>query len=327
LPLRGGQQEVRGRSEITRRVTCIRCGTYDVGQTWLAVDRSASALDNRQRVRLSHHIRKATDAHGRFTETLNDVTHLSFDRMALPNALEQIDILLSSIASRTELGLATKPEHFETWLARLGLSNVLQLEAIQTELARLFSTTLDSANSTVSFRLTYEGWQRAEAIRRRQGPGNQAFVAMWFHAGLLSAFREGIQPALVETGYKPYRIDFEAHESAIDDEIIAALRRSKLVIVDATGGRPNAYFEAGFAMGLGVPVIWCCNGSWRGYSVDLSPDNPTLPSLALRPWTELLAFDTRQQPFVVWTDPGDLRLKLRDRIRALGFDAQWNAST
>jgi hypothetical protein len=160
--------------------------------------------------------------------------------------------------------------------------------------------------------LTLEGWKRAREIRRERGPGNQAFVAMWFNAYMLAAYTDGFVPALADTGYSPYRVDLAAHNDKIDNKIVAEIRRSKIVVVDATGARPNAYFEAGFAMGLGIPVIWCCS------------DSPTAPGLQSGNWAERLPFDTRQHPFTFWSDPADLRKKLTDRIRALGFDAAWN---
>lgn len=75
------------------------------------------------------------------------------------------------------------------------------------------------------------------------------------------------------------------HNNKIDDQIVAEIRRSKLVLVDATGARPNAYFEAGFAAGLGIPVIWCCSS------------NPMPPGLSSGAWTDNLPFDIRPAPF------------------------------
>ncbi|MFC1886373.1 hypothetical protein ACFLZM_04890, partial [Thermodesulfobacteriota bacterium] len=45
----------------------------------------------------------------------------------------------------------------------------------------------------------------------------------------------------------------------IDDEIIAQIRRSRFIVADFTGHRGGVYYEAGFAKGLGLEVIWTCN--------------------------------------------------------------------
>jgi hypothetical protein len=50
----------------------------------------------------------------------------------------------------------------------------------------------------------------------------------------------------------------DEHINKIGDEIISQIRRSKFLIADFTGHRGGVYFEAGLAMGLGLPVFWTC---------------------------------------------------------------------
>lgn len=121
--------------------------------------------------------------------------------------------------------------------------------------------------------LTPEGWSRVEELRAgRTGEQlTQAFVAMWFGnakdpvAGRLSAefcseaFLVGFKPAAEKAGYSARRIDFKEFNDDIMDEIIAKIRRSKFVVADFTGHRAGVYDEAGFARGLGIPVIFTCH--------------------------------------------------------------------
>lgn len=44
----------------------------------------------------------------------------------------------------------------------------------------------------------------------------------------------------------------------IDDQLRVALRTSRFVIADLTHANNGAYWEAGFAEGLGRPVIYTC---------------------------------------------------------------------
>ena len=96
---------------------------------------------------------------------------------------------------------------------------------------------------------------------------NQAFVAMWFNDEVKEAYEKSIEPAIRDAGYDPVRIDRIEHNNKIDDEIIAEIRKSKFVIADFTSGfeggtliaRGGVYYEAGFAHGLGIPVIWTCH--------------------------------------------------------------------
>ena len=127
----------------------------------------------------------------------------------------------------------------------------------------------------------------------------QAFVAMWFHDSMLDAYERGIDTAVRASGYRPLRIDRKEHVNKIDDEIIAEIRRSRFLVADFTSelGSPRGgvYFEAGYALALGKPVIWTCRQ-------DLIAD---------------VHFDTRQFNHIVWSSPEELREKLRNRIGAV----------
>ncbi|MFB3131466.1 MAG: hypothetical protein ACE10K_02980, partial [Rhodothermales bacterium] len=150
-------------------------------------------------------------------------------------------------------------------------------------------------------RLAREGYQRIGELRRTGRDSNKAFVAMSFKKDdptLMDAWREGIKPALKEdTGWEPIRMDVLEHNEKIDNRMIAEIRRSGLLVADLTGHRQNVYFEAGFAMGLGIPVIYTCRESDA----------------------ESVHFDMRQYKYIAWTDGADLRQKLRERIEATGL--------
>ncbi|MCK4764106.1 MAG: hypothetical protein KAW12_18045 [Candidatus Aminicenantes bacterium] len=149
-------------------------------------------------------------------------------------------------------------------------------------------------NSASKFRLTLDGWQRVEELQRKKIESRQAFVAMKFSDDLKSIWTEGFEPALKETGYKPIRLDFVEHNDRIDDKIIAEIRKSGLLVADLTGNNAGVYFEAGFALGLDIPVIWTCRSDF----------------------IEKIHFDTRQYNYIVWENPAELNEKLKNRIEA-----------
>jgi DNA-binding PadR family transcriptional regulator len=113
-----------------------------------------------------------------------------------------------------------------------------------------------------SVRPTAAGWQELDNLNRPRTDSAQAFVAMWFNELTSEAYTNGIEPALNATGYKAIRIDKKEHNNKIDDEILAEIRRSRFLIADFTcepkNVRGGVYYEAGFAQGLGIPVIWTC---------------------------------------------------------------------
>ena len=84
------------------------------------------------------------------------------------------------------------------------------------------------------------------------------FCAMRFSDAVKPVWTEVIEPAMRLAGYEPLRIDSKQHNGKIDDEIMASIRASRFVVADFTGNRGGVYYEAGFAHGLGLPVIFMC---------------------------------------------------------------------
>ncbi len=145
-----------------------------------------------------------------------------------------------------------------------------------------------------SYRLTLNGWKRLNELNKVDSQSDQAFVAMWFDKSLDSVWEKGFKSGLTACNLEPVRIDLEEHNEKICDRIILEIRRSGLVVADFTGQRGGVYFESGYAMGLGIPVIRTC----RKDQVDS------------------LHFDTRQYNHILWESPEDLYEKLINRVRA-----------
>jgi hypothetical protein len=157
------------------------------------------------------------------------------------------------------------------------------------------------------FTPTASGWLKIDELVKRLPITPQAFVAMWFNDATQAAYAEGIEPAIRDCGYRSVRIDQKEHSNKIDDEIIAEIRRSKFLVADFTCEREKVrggvYFEAGFALGLGIPVIWTVA---KGSLADVH-------------------FDTRQYNHIVWDTPEALRTLLKARIGAVIGDGPLKA--
>ena len=151
------------------------------------------------------------------------------------------------------------------------------------------------------FILTVEGYARLAELDNVATDSSQGFVAMWFDDSMKDTYEIGIRPGIEDAGYEARRIDRIEHINKIDDEIIAEIRRSRFVVADFThgdtGARGGVYYEAGFAHGLNIPVIFTCRE-------DILMD---------------IHFDTRQYNHIAW-DSGKLeefRKELADRISAV----------
>jgi hypothetical protein len=148
----------------------------------------------------------------------------------------------------------------------------------------------------MSGRITPHGHQLLEDLRGANPGSSIGFCAMWFGDDVKPLWTDAIEPAIRRAGYEPKRIDQHEHVNRIDDEIVAMIRRSRFVVADFTGHRGGVYFESGFALGLGLRVIWLCREDQLKES----------------------HFDTRQYNFLVW-NPGeyvDIAKRLQNRIEA-----------
>lgn len=140
-----------------------------------------------------------------------------------------------------------------------------------------------------------QGYLRYETLSSTRTASAQGFVAMWFNASLDEAYLKGFEVGIKAAGYNPLRVSAVDHIDKIDDRIVAEIRRSRFVVADFTGHRGGVYFEAGFALGLGLPVFWTCQ---KGH-------------------IEQLHFDVRQYNCVDWTNPAELAERLQRRIEAV----------
>ena len=150
-----------------------------------------------------------------------------------------------------------------------------------------------------AFMLKPPGYARLAELDGINSGSKQAFVAMWFHESMNAAYEKGIAPAIREAGYEPLRIDQKDHINKIDDEIIAEIRRSRFLVADFTqgesGARGGVYYEAGFAQGFNIPVIFTCREDVL----------------------DKVHFDTRQYNHINWKTLEELQARLARRISAI----------
>lgn len=267
--------------------TCPRCGEFRLSGTGIAVIRRVPA---EEKAKLSAWVRQQN--------MLGEMPELTSDRIRLlakapiPGISERADRLLSfAIKNQSRLGEnfnPTRPEFIAVTYSRDD-GEVIYLRDF------LLSREFIRAVGGRLFQVTPTGYIRYEELQARQTASAQGFVAMWFDASMNEPYANGFEPAIRGAGYDPIRVDSVEHVGKIDDEIIAQIKRSRFVVADFTGQRGGVYFEAGFALGLDLPVIWTCRQDQIGE----------------------IHFDTRQFNCIDWTNPGDLATRLQRRIEAV----------
>lgn len=76
-----------------------------------------------------------------------------------------------------------------------------------------------------------------------------------------TSIQEAIEDACRKTGWDGFTIDKKEHIKGISDEIIASINQSRFIIAEFTGNYHGVYYEAGYAMSKGIPVIMTVNKS------------------------------------------------------------------
>ena len=138
--------------------------------------------------------------------------------------------------------------------------------------------------------LSPNGYARIDELNKRKSHDKTAFVAMQFGeetSKLREAIREGIQKA----GYVAVFIDEVEHNDFITPELLKYIREAKFV-VDLTHKNNGAYFEEGYALGLGKTVIQLCQRDTK------------------------LHFDIAQKNTIIWTTEAEIPIRLESRINA-----------
>jgi nucleoside 2-deoxyribosyltransferase len=142
--------------------------------------------------------------------------------------------------------------------------------------------------------LSTDGWEYLEERATKVAFLDRVFVAMSFKKEMDEVWEDGIKPAIEKAGYKALRVDKEPHISRIDAKIISDIKDSRFLVADVTSQNAGVYFEAGFALGLGRPVIWCVREDDLGK----------------------VHFDTRQYNHIAWKTPEELQEQLYQSICA-----------
>ena len=180
--------------------------------------------------------------------------------------------------------------------------------------------------------ITVKGYQRLREIMKPGKDSKQCFVAMRFSPEMDEVYEKAIKSAIefTEKGessprFEAIKIDSVEHTNDINDEIIAQIRRSMFMVCDLTGYRGGVYFEAGFAYGLGLEIIYTCREDWCKEQVLKDADNNEVFFLfddkknKIEIKKEGVHFDLAHRNRIEWSPDNleDFRIKLENRIKAV----------
>ena len=275
---------------------CRRCGKF-------MITRTAATIAERKQLgpKLSAWVREHSESGAEIVEidsnTLKDV------EAALPTyrVSEKLLLLLRSLERRSSypgeiVDIVTRLDYPLAWAAGDEEFRYLLRSLIERGLLlRTDGTDRLAQSATYKFQITGKGWEFLEDHARPAVISDQVFVAMSFASELKPAWEAGIRPALKRAQFRPYRVDIEPHIDRIDTKIMTEIKNSRFLVADVTYQRPGVYFEAGYALGLGLPVFW----SVRKDDLDK------------------VHFDTRQYRHIVWATEQELEEQLYFFVTAI----------
>lgn len=148
-----------------------------------------------------------------------------------------------------------------------------------------------SESKELELRLRPKGYNRIDGLQKYRASGHNVLVAMKF-GNETKLLREAIRKGIKDAQYNAIFIDEVQHNDFITPELLKYIRDSKFVVVDLTHQNNGAYFEEGYAMGLGKPVIQLCKKDVK------------------------LHFDIAQKNTIIWETENEIPGRLCNRILA-----------
>ncbi len=269
--------------------SCPRCGEFKVSRTACSIIRQGLGKD--RRALLSGWVRNQN--------RLGSVPIITSDNLKkvlatqLPTVIERSNALLEEAAT----GMKSLGDKFNITEPRFlaatyssSASDVNYLMSVLRDQGLAEVKTLDGGSEILPL-----GHVKLDELKGRNAMSSNGFVAMSFQPDINEAYSNGFQVGILGAGYEPVRMDRIEHINRIDDEIIKQINSARFMVADFTGHRGGVYFEAGYALGIGIPVFWTCRKS------DMNE----------------LHFDIRQFNCIDWQTSDELANRLQVRLEAV----------
>lgn len=251
------------------RFDCPRCGAFPLTDTVATVLPYHLNEVPLRRSLMSHTLRRMQrpgNAHLRLIKS--DELPSFWSRGRLPTPHEQADDLILWIGdnqSSPEAAIETPQLALSAWIgtALSPEGGNAGLHWLHKELgSKQWYALHDRQGDNIALRLTMAGWERHAELKKTNIQSRTAFMAMKFGDALLDrVVAECFRPAVTRAGFELRLLTDEQPAGLIDDQLRAAILSARFLIADLSHGNQGAYWEAGFAEGLNLPVIYTCQAA------------------------------------------------------------------
>ena len=262
---------------------CDICGYVRLDRSLYArfqggeVGLNAWRLTTVQRAVLSHRIRTNSPENPPKESDLFMITSDLLDSLpttgGLPNLAEQAANIVRFVGdsvSGSGDAIRELPVHIHATIGALTRESAVRLmdELVERRILRSEDTAAyyGGPHGTIGLSepaiitLSLDGWQQYESQRRGSYESNYGFIAMQFNESDLEDFVQNVVKPTVKnaTGYDLVDMGDVATAGIIDNIMRVRIKEARFIIADLTHDNRGAYWEAGYAEGLGKPVIYIC---------------------------------------------------------------------
>jgi hypothetical protein len=256
------------RNTIITNYSCPRCGDYSI-EDLLEGNLPILINNDIQKITvLSHWVRTSCEA-------------ISSNKLKRREKIILTEVLIDDILKNPPPSLAVQADKFVLWLGKKAPGEIIEFQ-LQNHLSIIGSATPEEFRIALDYlireglvqgksmrtglglmgidiALSFEGWQYYEELKRGATDSRKAFMAMKYRDAQLDAIVENtFKPAVKQTGFDLVRLDDSPKAGLLDDQLRIEIRTSRFLIADLTHDNLGAYWEAGYAEGLGKPVIYTC---------------------------------------------------------------------
>jgi hypothetical protein len=282
--------------------SCKLCGNFFLSGILKTSLPSYFARDELASAKFSHALRNMQRS-GKEAELMT-YTAEEVLKFSLPSPKEQADLLIRWLAESVKGPgdiVKINPDLHRS------ITGSHSNEAFALVLNHLFDTGLVTGNRRnakgfdghASATLSFDGWDHYETLRKGGISYRKAFMAMKFGDQVLNDLLENVfKPKIKQAGFELYKLDDRPVAGLIDDHLRANIQSADFMVADLTHDNHGAYWEAGYAEGLGKPVIYTCES--EKFSLHKTH------------------FDTNHHLTVVWSkeSPDEAGEKLKATVRA-----------
>lgn len=282
--------------------SCPQCGEYFASKSVLSVLPAKLESEKDAAAKISNMLRQSYE-YGQiptlYTSTIDEIL-----KRKLPNPREQADLFIRWLGKTIDGPGETIDVKSVTHKSIIGAKSdegfaLIVKHLVDSGLLNGFTSDTMGAPFGANVTLSFEGWDYYEHLSRGSSNYRKAFIAMKFGDKVLDHIVNSVfKPSVKRAGFDLFKLDDEPKAGLIDDRLRVEIQSSQFLIADLSHDNPGAYWEAGYAEGLGKPVIYTCEKS--------------------KFKKEKTHFDTNHHLTIIWNseNPDDAGKSLRATIRA-----------